>query len=113
MFLFSKLLFLVHWSRLYSFTHSIQPSLAWVNTKQYGSPLILDLVALLTGSLFYIVLSVDQKTQAFKEVVITKHPRLGEYAIGFITSTLVLQVHIYTNHNLKKSYIICAFIIIV
>ncbi|XP_078177013.1 protein LIKE COV 1-like [Carex rostrata] len=36
-------------------------------------------------------ISPDQKTQAFKEVVIIRHPRIGEYAIGFITSTLVLQ----------------------
>ncbi|KAJ3686206.1 hypothetical protein LUZ61_015370 [Rhynchospora tenuis] len=53
-------------------------------------------------------ISPDQKTQAFKEVVIIRHPRLGEYAIGFITSTLVLQsysadeelccVFIPTNH---------------
>lgn len=34
----------------------------------------------------------DQNTQAFKEVAIIRHPRVGEYAIGFITSTLVLQV---------------------
>jgi len=36
----------------------------------------------------------DQNTQAFKEVAIIRHPRVGEYAFGFITSTLVLQVMI-------------------
>ncbi|WOL02177.1 hypothetical protein Cni_G10896 [Canna indica] len=53
-------------------------------------------------------ISPDQKTQAFKEVVIIRHPRIGEYAFGFITSTVVLQnysgeenlfcVYVPTNH---------------
>jgi hypothetical protein len=34
----------------------------------------------------------DQNTTAFKEVAIISHPRVGEYAFGFITSTMVLQV---------------------
>ncbi|GKD09475.1 hypothetical protein Tco_1189160 [Tanacetum coccineum] len=33
----------------------------------------------------------DQNTTAFKEVAITRHPRLGEYASGFIMSSVVLQ----------------------
>lgn len=36
-------------------------------------------------------ISPDQNTQAFKEVAIIRHPRVGEYAFGFITSTLILQ----------------------
>lgn len=36
-------------------------------------------------------ISPDQNSQAFKEVAIIRHPRIGEYAIGFITSSLVLQ----------------------
>ncbi|KAL1824880.1 protein LIKE COV 2 [Daucus carota subsp. sativus] len=36
-------------------------------------------------------ISPDQNTTAFKEVAIIRHPRLGEYAFGFITSTVVLQ----------------------
>ncbi|MCL7041510.1 hypothetical protein MKW94_011500 [Papaver nudicaule] len=36
-------------------------------------------------------ISPDQNTTAFKEVAIIRHPRIGEYAFGFITSTLVLQ----------------------
>ncbi|BBN15221.1 hypothetical protein MPTK1_6g18020 [Marchantia polymorpha subsp. ruderalis] len=53
-------------------------------------------------------ISPDQNTQAFKEVAIIRHPRVGEYAIGFITSTLILQnedgdeelcsVYVPTNH---------------
>ncbi|XP_042498332.1 protein CONTINUOUS VASCULAR RING 1-like [Macadamia integrifolia] len=53
-------------------------------------------------------ISPDQNTQAFKEVAIIRHPRIGEYAFGFITSTLVLQnysgeeelccVYVPTNH---------------
>ncbi|KAG5406157.1 hypothetical protein IGI04_012276 [Brassica rapa subsp. trilocularis] len=53
-------------------------------------------------------ISPDQNTQAFKEVAIIRHPRIGEYAIGFITSTVVLQtytdeeelccVYVPTNH---------------
>ena len=34
----------------------------------------------------------DQHTTAFKEVAIIRHPRIGEYAFGFITSSVVLQV---------------------
>ncbi|KAL0308610.1 UNVERIFIED_CONTAM: protein CONTINUOUS VASCULAR RING 1 [Sesamum radiatum] len=50
----------------------------------------------------------DQNTQAFKEVAIIRHPRIGEYAFGFITSSLSLQsysgeeelfcVYVPTNH---------------
>lgn len=36
----------------------------------------------------------DQNTTAFKEVAIIRHPRHGEYAFGFITSSLVLQVNL-------------------
>ncbi|CAL5443039.1 unnamed protein product [Camellia sinensis] len=36
-------------------------------------------------------ISPGQNTQAFKEVAIIRHPRIGEYAFGFITSSLVLQ----------------------
>nr|GMC59911.1 protein LIKE COV 3-like [Ipomoea batatas] len=49
-----------------------------------------------------------ENTNAFKEVAIIKHPRVGEYALGFITSTLMLQkssgaeelccVYVPTNH---------------
>ncbi|CAD5179010.1 protein CONTINUOUS VASCULAR RING 1-like [Musa acuminata AAA Group] len=52
--------------------------------------------------------SPDQNKQAFKEVAIIRHPRVGEYAFGFITSTVVLQsyngeeelccVYVPTNH---------------
>ncbi|WOK95721.1 hypothetical protein Cni_G04428 [Canna indica] len=52
--------------------------------------------------------SPDQNKQAFKEVVIIRHPRIGEYAFGFITSTVILQnyngeeelccVYVPTNH---------------
>ncbi|KAH9691813.1 protein LIKE COV 2 [Citrus sinensis] len=53
-------------------------------------------------------ISPDQNTSAFKEVAIIRHPRLGEYAFGFITSSVVLQrdhgdeelcsVYVPTNH---------------
>ncbi|CAM0955346.1 unnamed protein product [Alopecurus aequalis] len=52
--------------------------------------------------------SPDQNTEAFKEVAIISHPRVGEYAFGFITSTMTLQtdkgdeelcsVYVPTNH---------------
>ncbi|KAG4144244.1 hypothetical protein ERO13_D05G025600v2 [Gossypium hirsutum] len=38
-------------------------------------------------------ISPDQSSQAFKEVAIIKHPRIGEYAFGFITSSVTLQHH--------------------
>ncbi|GMH23808.1 hypothetical protein Nepgr_025651 [Nepenthes gracilis] len=53
-------------------------------------------------------ISPDQNGQAFKEVVIIRHPRIGEYAFGFITSSVTLQnysgeedlccVYVPTNH---------------
>ncbi|XP_022773986.1 protein LIKE COV 3-like [Durio zibethinus] len=36
-------------------------------------------------------ISPDQNSHAFKEVAIIRHPRVGEYAFGFITSTVVLR----------------------
>ncbi|XP_068656206.1 protein LIKE COV 3-like [Aristolochia californica] len=53
-------------------------------------------------------ISPDQNSQAFKEVAIIRHPRIGEHAFGFITNTLVLRssvgdeelccVYVPTNH---------------
>ncbi|KAH7287016.1 hypothetical protein KP509_32G033100 [Ceratopteris richardii] len=53
-------------------------------------------------------ISPDQNYQAFKEVAIIPYPRIGEYAFGFITSSLTLQhdagedylcsVYVPTNH---------------
>ncbi|XVF15748.1 hypothetical protein REPUB_Repub09cG0182600 [Reevesia pubescens] len=36
-------------------------------------------------------ISPDQNSHAFKEVAIIRHPRIGEYAFGFITSTVILH----------------------
>ncbi|KAF8409952.1 hypothetical protein HHK36_002471 [Tetracentron sinense] len=38
-----------------------------------------------------VAISPDQNSHAFKEVAIIRHPRIGEYAFGFITSTVILQ----------------------
>ncbi|KAA8537638.1 hypothetical protein F0562_027246 [Nyssa sinensis] len=53
-------------------------------------------------------ISPDESSNAFKEVAIIRHPRVGEYAFGFITSTVVLRrsvgeeelcsVYVPTNH---------------
>ncbi|KAL1818316.1 protein LIKE COV 3 isoform X2 [Daucus carota subsp. sativus] len=53
-------------------------------------------------------ISPDQNSRVFKEVAIIRHPRMGEYAFGFITATVVLQqisgveelccVYVPTNH---------------
>nr|GEY81966.1 protein like COV 3-like [Tanacetum cinerariifolium] len=55
-----------------------------------------------------VAISPGQGSNAFKEVAIIKHPSVGEYAIGFITSTLVLRknlgdeelccIYVPTNH---------------
>lgn len=37
-------------------------------------------------------ISPDQNTRAFKVVAVIRHPREGEYAIGFITSSLTLRM---------------------
>jgi len=52
---------------------------------------------LLTWAYCWSFIVADQNTQAFKEVAIIRHPRIGEYAIGFITSSVVLQVVRYTS----------------
>ncbi|XAR57894.1 hypothetical protein NMG60_11026183, partial [Bertholletia excelsa] len=36
-------------------------------------------------------ISPDEGSHAFKEVAIIRHPRIGEYAFGFITSTVILR----------------------
>ncbi|XP_026390643.1 protein LIKE COV 1-like [Papaver somniferum] len=36
-------------------------------------------------------ISPEQNSQAFKEVAIIQHPRVGEYAFGFITSSVILR----------------------
>ncbi|XP_021858613.1 protein LIKE COV 3 isoform X1 [Spinacia oleracea] len=38
-------------------------------------------------------ISPDQNSRAFKEVALVKHPRVGEYALAFITSTVTLHSH--------------------
>ncbi|KAG7021286.1 Protein CONTINUOUS VASCULAR RING 1, partial [Cucurbita argyrosperma subsp. argyrosperma] len=49
-------------------------------------------------------ISSDQNSQAFKEVAIIRHPRIGEYAFGFITSASysgeeeLCCVYVPTNH---------------
>lgn len=53
-------------------------------------------------------ISPDQNSKAFKEVAIIRHPRVGEYVFGFITSSLTLQtptdeeelcsIYVPTNH---------------
>ncbi|CDP11424.1 unnamed protein product [Coffea canephora] len=53
-------------------------------------------------------ISPDKNTTAFKEVAILRHPRVGEYVFGFITSSVILQrdsgdeelcsVYVPTNH---------------
>ncbi|KAI3500087.1 hypothetical protein L2E82_18476 [Cichorium intybus] len=55
-----------------------------------------------------VAISPGQSSNAFKEVAIIRHPNVGEYAIGFITSTLILRkstgaeelcsVYVPTNH---------------
>ncbi|KAL2520055.1 Uncharacterized protein Fot_23978 [Forsythia ovata] len=49
-------------------------------------------------------ISPDQNTQAFKEVAIIRHPRIGEYAFGFITSFVTLQ------NYLGKEELFCVYI---
>ncbi|CAK8569612.1 unnamed protein product [Lathyrus sativus] len=53
-------------------------------------------------------ISPDQSSNAFKEVALVKHPRIGEYTLGFITSSIILRkprdeeelycVYVPTNH---------------
>nr|KJB71289.1 hypothetical protein B456_011G115000 [Gossypium raimondii] len=51
-------------------------------------------------------ISPDQNTTAFKEVAIIRHPRVGEYAFGFITSTVILQVLFLISSLLFKTCIV-------
>ncbi|XP_022897351.1 protein LIKE COV 1-like [Olea europaea var. sylvestris] len=48
-------------------------------------------------------ISPDQNTHAFKEVAIIRHPRIGEYAFGFITSFVTLQLMFSNLQSYAKS----------
>ncbi|KAL5194008.1 Protein LIKE COV 3 [Glycine soja] len=48
-------------------------------------------------------ISPDQSSNAFKEVSIIRHPHVGEYALGFITSSMVLR-------NIDEKEIFCVYI---
>lgn len=54
--------------------------------------------------IFYLIFVADQNTTAFKEVAIIRHPRVGEYAFGFITSTVTLQVLVF-----PSLFFVCLF----
>ncbi|KAG5076344.1 hypothetical protein JHK82_055039 [Glycine max] len=65
-----------------------------------------------TNKLFTQTDTMNQSSNAFKEVAIIRHPRVGEYALGFITSSMVLRnkdekeifyVYIPTNHFIGRS----------
>ncbi|GAB4847132.1 Protein LIKE COV 3 [Ancistrocladus abbreviatus] len=49
-------------------------------------------------------ISPDQNSHAFKEVAIIRHPRYGEYALAFITSTITLQ------SNLGEEELSCVYV---
>ncbi|KAH7572580.1 hypothetical protein JRO89_XS04G0277500 [Xanthoceras sorbifolium] len=49
-------------------------------------------------------ISPDQNKQAFKEVAIIRHPRIGEYAFGFITSSVILQ------NNSREEELFCVYV---
>ncbi|PON60295.1 Protein LIKE COV [Trema orientale] len=49
-------------------------------------------------------ISPDQSSNAFKEVAIIRHPRIGEYAFGFITSTVILQ------HSVGEEELCCVYV---
>lgn len=75
---------------------AISPGLFLENEKNsffVFSPLYFDLnIPVSYPCSYHVFFLTDQNTQAFKEVAIIRHPRVGEYAFGFITSTVVLQV---------------------
>ncbi|KAK9270120.1 hypothetical protein L1049_025694 [Liquidambar formosana] len=50
-------------------------------------------------------ISPDQSSNAFKEVAIIRHPRIGEYAFGFITSMVVLQRSVGEEEELCCVYV--------
>lgn len=52
----------------------------------------------------YLFIPSDQNTTAFKEVAIIRHPRVGEYAFGFITSSVTLQVIMSVCQRVTKSF---------
>ncbi|MFQ6645172.1 hypothetical protein Gotur_020471 [Gossypium turneri] len=58
-------------------------------------------------------ISPDQNTTAFKEVAIIRHPRVGEYAFGFITSTVILQVLFLISSLLFKTCIVFPCLLVV
>lgn len=59
---------------------------------------------------FFTISFSDQNTTAFKEVAIIRHPRVGEYAFGFITSTVTLQVPCTVAINLFANLVMVSFL---
>jgi hypothetical protein len=55
------------------------------------------------NNIWMLCFNTDQNTTAFKEVAIIRHPRVGEYAFGFITSTVLLQVLTYLYNCIDES----------
>ena len=51
--------------------------------------------------IMYFIHLTYQNTSAFKEVAIIIHPCAGEYAFGFITSSMILQVLVYAQRFLQ------------
>ena len=61
---------------------------------------------------WYVIFFIDYNTTTFKNVTIIHHPRVGQYAFGFFTSTITLQAlfsfSFYTNFHMSI-LIICKF----
>ena len=55
------------------------------------------------------IFDADQNSRAFQEVVIIKHPRAGEYASGFITSSFTLQVRLLNLYLLVNVFFCVCF----
>ena len=49
--------------------------------------------------IMYFIHLTYQNTSAFKKVAIISHPRAGECAFGFITSSMILQVLVYAQRS--------------
>ncbi|QHN88323.1 protein LIKE COV 1-like [Arachis hypogaea] len=51
-----------------------------------------------------VAISPDQNSNAFKEVALIRHPRVGEYALAFITSSVVLRT------NRDEQELLCVYV---
>ncbi|XP_016474152.1 protein LIKE COV 3-like [Nicotiana tabacum] len=103
MYLFSRDIFILSYDQLSKFSYAVSPLTFYITW--WFIHFVDDFFSLIYN---HLGINHYKTSHAFKEVAIIRHPRLGEYAFGFITSTVILHkntggeelccVYVPTNH---------------